>query len=72
MNELDGGMVRERGRHAREGRLLALFDANCGAATAGGAAAEAATMAPVAARHWLTVEWPPSELQRSLPAVFAP
>ncbi|MGZ5205412.1 MAG: formyltetrahydrofolate deformylase [Caldimonas sp.] len=37
-----------------------------------GAAAETATMAPAAARHWLTVEWPPSELQQSLPGVFAP
>jgi len=40
--------------------------------SADGAAAETATMAPLAARHWLTVEWPSSELQRSLPAVFAP
>lgn len=38
---------------------------------AGGATAEAAAMAPVAARHWLTAEWPAAELQRSLPAVFS-
>ena len=27
-------------------------------------------MAPVGARHWLSVEWPPSELRHSLPTAF--
>ena len=51
--------------------LATAHEAAHGDLIADGAAAQAATMAPAAARHWLTAEWPAAELQRSLPAVFS-